>query len=157
MVTTIRYNVDLPLDGIHGEHYMTICSSSGCPPEYPWLETDQQNTCGGAMPCADCQPWASFLPEQSRNTCGEIHLKNTWLNFKDDQGILYRNTLKKSFWKTADCQPWAGSEVLCVFQMHILESLKPLSVKYDSDEDDDEVEDGDDDESVRSLPYWYGE
>ena len=30
--------------------------------------------------------------------------------------------------------------------MHILESLKPLSVKYDSDEDDDEVEDGDDDE-----------
>merc|ERR550532_2096338 len=34
-----KYNVDLPLDGIHGEHYMTICSSSGCPPEYPWLET----------------------------------------------------------------------------------------------------------------------
>ena len=43
--------------------------------------------------------------------------------------------------------------MICVFQMHILESLKPLSVKYDSDEDDDEVEDVDDDESVRSLPY----
>merc|ERR1712181_24539 len=52
-----RYEVNLPEDNIFGEHYMTICSSSSsCPPEYPWLETEEQNTCGGATPCADCQP-----------------------------------------------------------------------------------------------------
>jgi len=52
-----RYDVNLPEDNIFGEHYMTICSSSSsCPPEYPWLETEEQNTCGGSMPCADCQP-----------------------------------------------------------------------------------------------------
>merc|ERR1712212_667515 len=50
-----RYDVNLPEDNIFGEHYMTICSSSSsCPPEYPWLETEEQNTCGGSMPCADC-------------------------------------------------------------------------------------------------------
>lgn len=52
-----RYDVNLPEDNIFGEHYMTICSSSSsCPPDYPWLETDEQNTCGGALPCADCKP-----------------------------------------------------------------------------------------------------
>ena len=41
---------------------MTICSydSNGarqnCPDEknYPWLETDLVNPCGGNMPCNDC-------------------------------------------------------------------------------------------------------
>jgi len=52
-----RYDVNLPEDNIFGEHYMTICSSSSsCPTDYPWLETEEVNTCGGAMPCADCQP-----------------------------------------------------------------------------------------------------
>ena len=59
---TARYDVNLPEDNIFGEHYMTICSSSSsCPTDYPWLETEEVNTCGGAMPCADCQPWAPFI------------------------------------------------------------------------------------------------
>ena len=51
-----RYTVDIPEDGLGGERYMTVCSAAACPPSYPWLETEETNTCGGALPCADCSP-----------------------------------------------------------------------------------------------------
>lgn len=51
-----RYeNVDIPEDNIHGERMMTVCGGK-CPAEYPWLETNSTNPCGGLEPCADCVP-----------------------------------------------------------------------------------------------------
>ena len=105
MVTTIRYDVNLPEDNIFGEHYMTICSSSSsCPPEYPWLETEEQNTCGGSMPCADCQPWANFWLTVNKYIWG-IHLRNTFQEYTWKIHIR-----KKHLWGAlpcAYCQPWS--------------------------------------------------
>jgi len=62
-----KFNVTLPDDGVfQQERYMTICkyksdgTKQNCPESYsyPWLESTPGliNTCGGNMPCADCQP-----------------------------------------------------------------------------------------------------